>query len=149
MSAKCSSSAPYKNSPDMLLRNRKRLALRTGIELAPFVDILFLLVTYFLMNATLANNPSIKIELPKSDTSQAAETQPLTVVINQENQIFVNEKNVQLKDLGREVLSRIKDKEKDQVIIRGDKRSSYQMVISVMDELNKSGVTRFNLATDR
>lgn len=133
----------------MLLSNRKRLELRTGIELAPFVDILFLLVTYFLMNATLANNPSIKIELPKSDTSQAAETQPLTVVINQENQIFVNEKNVSLKELGKEVTSRIKDKEKDQVIIRGDKKSSYQIVISVMDELNKAGVTRFNLATDR
>ncbi len=133
----------------MLLSHRKRLTLRTGIELAPFVDILFLLVTYFLMNATLANNPSIKIELPKSDTSQSADTQPLTIVINQENQIFVNEKNVSLKDLGREVVARIKDKEKDQVIIRGDKKSSYQMVISVMDELNKAGVTRFNLATDR
>lgn len=133
----------------MLLGHRKRLTLRTGIELAPFVDILFLLVTYFLMNATLANNPSIKIELPKSDTSQSAETQPLTIVINQENQIFVNDKNVTLKDLGKEVVARIKDKEKDQVIIRGDKKSSYQMVISVMDELNKAGVTRFNLATDR
>lgn len=132
-----------------MLRKRKRLQLRTGIELAPFVDILFLLVTYFLMNATLANNPAIKIELPKSDTSQAAETQPLVVLINQENQIFVNEKNVPLKDLGREVTSLIKDKEKDQVIIRGDKKSSYQIVISVMDELNKAGVTRFNLATDR
>jgi|JI10StandDraft_1071094.scaffolds.fasta_scaffold523121_2 biopolymer transport protein ExbD len=133
----------------MMLRSRKRLTLRTGIELAPFVDILFLLVTYFLMNATLANNPSIKIELPKSDTSQSAETQPLVVLINQENQIFVNEKNVALKDLGKTVVDLIKDKEKDQVIIRGDKRSSYQMVISVMDELNKAGVTRFNLATDK
>jgi len=132
-----------------MLRKRRRLAIRTGIELAPFVDILFLLVTYFLMNATLANNPSIKIELPKSDTSQAAESQPLIVVINQDNQIFVNERNVPLKELGKEVSSLIKDKEKDQVIIRGDKRSSYQIVISVMDELNKAGVTRFNLATDK
>jgi biopolymer transport protein ExbD len=132
-----------------MLRKRKRLVLRTGIELAPFVDILFLLVTYFLMNATLANNPSIKIELPKSDTSQSAETQPLMVLINQDNQIFINDKNVPLKELGKEVTSLIKDKEKDQVIIRGDKRSSYQIVISVMDELNKAGVTRFNLATDR
>jgi biopolymer transport protein ExbD len=132
-----------------MLRTRKRLNIRTGIELAPFVDILFLLVTYFLMNATLANNPSIKIELPKSDTSQSAETQPLIVLINQENQIFVNEKNVPLKELGKTVVDLIKDKEKDQVIIRGDKRSSYQMVISVMDELNKAGVTRFNLATDK
>ncbi len=132
-----------------MLRTRKRLNIRTGIELAPFVDILFLLVTYFLMNATLANNPSIKIELPKSDTSQSAETQPLIVLINQENQIFVNEKNVALKELGKTVVDLIKDKEKDQVIIRGDKRSSYQMVISVMDELNKAGVTRFNLATDK
>ncbi|MBV6492690.1 MAG: Biopolymer transport protein ExbD [Turneriella sp.] len=132
-----------------MLRTRKRLSLRTGIELAPFVDILFLLVTYFLMNATLANNPAIKIELPKSDTSQAAETQPLVVLINQDNQIYVNERNVPLKDLGKRVVGLLKDKEKDQVIIRGDKRSSYQVVISVMDELNKAGVTRFNLATDK
>lgn len=133
----------------MLTRSRKRLQLRTGIELAPFVDILFLLVTYFLMNATLANNLAIRIELPKADSSQTSETQPLIVLINQDNQIFVNDRNVPLKELGKTVADLVKDKEKDQVIIRGDKRSSYQMVISVMDELNKAGVTRFNLATER
>jgi biopolymer transport protein ExbD len=133
----------------MLTRSRQRLQLRTGIELAPFVDILFLLVTYFLMNATLANNPALRIELPKSDTAQAAETQPLIVLINQDNQIFVNDRNVPLKELGKTVAGLLKDKEKDQVIIRGDKRAAYQMVISVMDELNKAGVTRFNLATER
>ncbi|MCS6972227.1 MAG: biopolymer transporter ExbD [Turneriella sp.] len=133
----------------MLRRSAQRLKLRTGIELAPFVDILFLLVTYFLMNATLANNPQIRIELPKSDTAQITETQPLVVLINQDNQIFVNDRNVPLRELGKTVASLLKDKEKDQVIIRGDKRASYQMVISVMDELNKAGITRFNLATER
>jgi biopolymer transport protein ExbD len=56
---------------------------------------------------------------------------------------------VPLKELGKTVAGLLKDKEKDQVIIRGDKRAAYQMVISVMDELNKAGVTRFNLATER
>jgi len=131
------------------MKRRGGLTLKSGIELAPFVDILFLLVTYFLMNATLANNPSIRIELPKSDTAQSAETQPVIVNINKDNQIFVNDQNVSLQAVSREVSKLLKDKEKDQVIIRGDKKASYQTVISVMDELNKAGITRFNLAAEK
>ncbi|RME89392.1 MAG: biopolymer transporter ExbD, partial [Candidatus Hydrogenedentota bacterium] len=49
---------------------KSKLRLKSGIDLAPMVDIVFLLVTYFLINSTLAKNPAIKGELPKSQTGK-------------------------------------------------------------------------------
>jgi biopolymer transport protein ExbD len=133
------------------MRKRKHYALelKSGIELAPFVDVLFLLVTYFLMNSTLAKNPSIKIELPKSDTAQVSSAKQFVVFIDKENRIFLNEKPVALQNLSEEINRQSKDKDKDQIIIRGDKKADYQSIISVIDHLNKSGITRFNLATEK
>ena len=50
---------------------KSSLELKTGIELPAMVDVVFLLVVYFLINATLVKNPNIKIKLPKSMTAKS------------------------------------------------------------------------------
>lgn len=128
---------------------KSKLTIKTGIELAAMVDIVFLLVTYFLINATLARNPAIKIELPKSISAET-ELQKRTVIhIDAKNQIYLNDKKVTLKNLPALLKATVKNKEKDYVIIKGDKNSSYQTVISVMDHVSKAGIVHFNLATDK
>lgn len=128
---------------------RSRLTIKTGIELAAMVDIVFLLVTYFLINATLAKNPSIKIELPKSVAAQPEVQKKVVIFIDAKNKIYINEQQVELENLPKELKKRIKNKDDDYVIIKGDKNSSYQTVISVMDQVSKAGIVHFNLATER
>ena len=130
-------------------RARSKLELKSGIELAPMVDIVFLLVTYFLINSTLARNPAIKIELPKSETAQSELQKNIVIHVNNDNQIFLNDSPVTLKQLPVELKKIIKDKEKDHVVIRGDKKANYQSIVSVMDYVHQAGITHFNLATER
>lgn len=128
---------------------RSKLELKSGIELAPMVDIVFLLVTYFLINSTLAKNPAIKIELPKSETAQSEMQRNIVIHVDNDNRIFLNDNPVSLKQLPAELKKVVKDKDKDHVIIRGDKKSNYQSIISVMDYVHQAGITHFNLATER
>lgn len=128
---------------------KSKLELKSGIELAPMVDIVFLLVTYFLINSTLAKNPAIKIELPKSETAQSELQRNVIIHVDDENRIFLNDMPVTLKSLPVELKKVIKDKDKDHVIIKGDKNSNYQSIISVMDYVHQAGITHFNLATER
>ena len=128
---------------------RAKLNIRTGIELAAMVDIVFLLVTYFLINATLAKKPMIKVDLPKSITAQPELEQNLIVYIDNKNQIYLNDQKISLKQLPGALAARAKKMKKDYVIIKGDKKASYQVVISVMDQVNKAGIKKFNLATDK
>ena len=128
---------------------KSKLDLKTGIELAPMVDIVFLLVAYFLINSTLVQNPVIKIELPKSERPTSEQQKNIVVFVDKGNKIFLNNNPVSLKQLPVELSKIVKDKDKDHVIIKGDKNASYQSIVSVMDYVNKAGITHFNLATER
>ena len=122
---------------------------KVGIELAPMVDITFLLIAYFLLNTTLSKNPAIEIELPKSSTATLEEIRDIFIYIDKENRIFVNQKEVSLENLSSYLKELLKKTPEKQVIIQGDKRSTYQSVISVIDEVHKAGITQFQLGVER
>ncbi len=131
------------------MKVRSRLNIKSGIEMAPMVDIVFLLVTYFLINSTLVKNPAIKIELPKSTTAQSEVQKKAVIHVDSKNKIYLNDTEVALADLPIELKRLIADSPDQQVIIKGDKESNYQTIISVMDYVNQAGVSHFNLATER
>ena len=54
---------------------------RSGIDLAPMVDIIFLLLAYFLINSTLAKTPAIRIDLPQSETASYVGEEALDIVV--------------------------------------------------------------------
>ena len=128
---------------------KSSLKLKTGIELPAMVDVVFLLVVYFLINATLIKNPNIKIKLPKSMTAQSEAKKNIVIQITKGNRIILNDLPVTMKQLPVELNKIVKKRKENQVIIRGDKDSSYQKLITVIDYVNQAGINHFNLATER
>jgi len=112
-------------------------------------DVVFLLLTYFLLNTTVGKNETIKISLPKSISAKPEASANIIVHVDESNKIFLDGKQVELEDLGTVLKGRVKNADESPVIIKGDKSASYQTVISVMDKINQAGITNFNLATEK
>ena len=129
----------------------------TNIELAPLIDVICFIVIYFLMNATLQKQASIKIELPTSSNSkqqQKKQDEILVISINKEGKVFLaEEKNsTSIESLVQKLNLFLGPKEnrqakQNQVIIRSDGAANYKRVIEVIDKVNEAGITKFNLAT--
>ncbi|MDH4263242.1 MAG: biopolymer transporter ExbD [Spirochaetia bacterium] len=128
---------------------KSRLKIKTGVEMVAVADVVFLLLTYFLLNTTVGKNETIKISLPKSISSKPEASSNIIVHVDESNKIFLDGKPVELEDLGSALKGKIKGTEESPVIIKGDKSASYQTVISVMDKINQAGITNFNLATEK
>ena len=126
---------------------RTGLKIKSGIDLAPMVDIVFLLVAYFLISFTIDDTNPINIDLPRSDRPNASQPKLNVVSIDKNNVIRLNKKIVDLKKLPEELARVIKDKKKDRVIIRGDKNITLQQFITVIDYVNQSGVSKLNIDT--
>jgi len=128
---------------------KSRLQLKTGVEMVAVADVVFLLLTYFLLNTTIGKNETLKISLPKSISAKPENTSNIIVHIDETNKVFLDGKPVALEDLGSALKGKIKNTDENPVIIKGDKNASYQTVISVMDNINQAGITNFNLATEK
>ena len=139
----------------MKFRTRKS-TFSNRIELAPLIDVIAFIVIYFLMNATLQKQTSIKIELPSSSNQSKSEQkkEKLTISIDKEGKIFfLNEKiptkiEKLVEKLNFFLGPKEKRKQKDnQVIIRSDGNANYKSVIQVIDKVNEAGIGKFSLAT--
>ncbi len=129
--------------------SRSKLKIRSGLELTSMVDVVLLLITYFLVNATLIKNQAIKIRLPKSVSAKSEIKKNIVVQITGKDKILLDSLPVTLTQLPIEIRKIIGKDSKRQVTIKGDKEASYQSLISVIDYIKESGIVNFNLATER
>ena len=128
---------------------RSKLKARSGIDLTSMVDVVLLLITYFLVNATLIKNQAINIRLPKSISAKSELKKNIMVQITADNRILLNNLPVTLTQLPIELKKMVTQDKNNRVVIKGDKESSYQSLISVIDYVKEAGIVNFNLATER
>lgn len=123
---------------------------RSGIDLAPMVDIIFLLLAYFLINSTLAKTPAIRIDLPQSETASYVGEEAIDIFVQTDGVILVNEIEIPEANLAASLKATIAGNPTEpEVNIKGDAGAEYQRIIGVIDQVQKAGLSNFNLTTNR
>ncbi len=132
----------------MKLRRRHGQTV-TLIDFAPMTDMVFQVLLFFILSSSFIVEPGIKVNLPKSQTSELQVQQKLMITIDSNHQIFVEQKVVPLEELEQRIkilLPYYKDKT---VIIRADKSVPHGLVVEVMDIAKLAGVERLAIATQK
>lgn len=123
-----------------------------SVELTPLIDVVFLLLIFFMVTTTFDRNAQIKIDLPTATNAVLSPDQErLELLIDSEGRYYVN---------GREVLNNKPEtlfqamtlvlNEMDEVpplVISADASVDYQVVVTAMDIAGRLGLTNFSLAT--
>lgn len=118
-------------------------------NIAPLVDVVFLLLLFFMLTSHLMQEPAIKIKLPESKTAETQKEAIKTVYISKDGDIFFMDKKVDLKDLQAAIKSGLKDVEHDFVRIKADKESDVGILVSVIDEVRLVGIRNYSIVTER
>lgn len=130
-----------------MLESKYAVELKTGMDLAALVDVVFLLLAYFLINTTLIKTATIDIDLPGSSSSHKNQAPAIVLQITQQNQIKIDSRIVELEDLDTSISRLLKNKPKSIFTIQAHKDSKYQSLISVLDHLKNNGIKNINLET--
>ncbi len=97
-----------------------------------------------MVTSSLGKISSINVNLPRADKSDENIAGEAVVSINKDNEIFFNDVKIDSSKIQEEA-EKLADF-KGKIIIRADKESNYESVVSVIDALNKKGVKNFVLA---
>lgn len=125
--------------------------LMSEINVTPFVDVMLVLLIIFMVSAPLLVN-GVPLDLPKTQAGPVnAETKPLTVSIDEQGRLAVNEEYYNTPD---EVIAKLKavtdtggDASKQRVFVRGAKTVEYQKVLDLLATIQKAGFTNVALAS--
>ncbi len=127
-------------------RNRNDTALT--IDLAPMVDVVFLLIIFFMVSTTFINvEQSMPVQLPQAQSSRAITSDMPTVTIDANNQIYVSGKVVQLNQLPAVVRQKIESTGLRNVVFRADKIVPHGLSVQVMDKIRQAGAKQILIAT--
>jgi biopolymer transport protein ExbD len=128
---------------------------RARIEIIPLIDIIFfLLATFVMVSLSMTKNQGVHVALPDAGSaaslgdSQQME-KAVTLSVTDKGDVFFNKEKVTLAQLPFR-LQTLKSSLKDpKVIINGDAGADFRVVVAVLDETRKAGISKVGIATDR
>ena len=118
------------------------------IDIAPFLDTVFNLLIFFALSLNFISTPGIRVNLPRSTAQEIVrEDKDLRVVISATNQIFLNERQIEIKDLGSRFREAAQKNRQTQILIQADEQVAHGTVVRVMDLARTVGLHRLAIIT--
>ena len=121
------------------------------VNLTPLIDVVFLLLIFFMISTTFEREAQLKVELPEASAEPSELPQKvLEITVNSRGEYFVNEQQVvnsKPETLKRAIRQVIGDTRDIPVIVRADGLATHQSVVIVMDVAQQLGLSRLSLAT--
>lgn len=121
------------------------------LNLTPLIDVVFLLLIFFMVSTTFDKESRIKVELPQASTQDERDRQDmiLDVTIDVSGRFYVNQNeviNTEIETLKRAMEKAVKDRRDVPVIISADANSPHHAVIEVMDAASQLGLVNMTFA---
>ncbi len=121
------------------------------INMASLVDVVFLLLLFFMVSSTFEHITKISIELPKAKSGEKVQTeQAVEVVIDAQGRFFVNNRrlvNTQPETLKEAIQRAVGERKNPPFIIDADGKTPHQAVVTAMDAARQLGITHMAIAT--
>lgn len=118
------------------------------INLSPLIDMMFLLLIFFIVTTAFIEDAGIEIEKPKAQTSRPLRTKSITITVTKDGKIYHGKREINFNDI-RGVINRFLINENIPVIILADKNSKSGDLIKVLDECKIAGAKEVNVATEK
>ncbi len=120
------------------------------LNLTPLIDIVFLLLVFFMLTAHFIQDQAIDINLPKANSSKPIEKDEyVEVVLTPEGELQVDGTVVAKDDLEETIRGALHSPGKRFVRLRGDHESNFGMAVHVMDAARKAGAESLDILTER
>lgn len=120
------------------------------VMIIPMIDImLFLLVFFMLSTMYMVNASTVQVNLPQAASAQQ-DTRPhiVSITVTERGEILFDRDDTPTKELTARVKERLAEDPETVFVVRGDKKTDYQYIVSVFDALKEAGTRHVSIATE-
>jgi len=122
---------------------------RARIEMLPLIDIVFLLLVFFIYAMlSMAVHRGLPVILPTSTTAEIDKHLILSVTVQADGSIYLDKEPTSLEALRKSLMERASGKREAGVLLFADKNLPYQRLFRVMDEIRLAGLSRISLQAE-
>jgi len=124
----------------------------TSVNLTPLIDVVFLLLIFFMVSTTFDSTSELKIDLPEASANNPLKKDKLTIMIDPQGFYYLNGKRLKNQTaelLLLELYQATGDDKDKQIVIQSDAKSPVQSLVTAMDVVGQIGLTHLSIATTK
>ncbi len=129
---------------NILTKQKKRAR---SPNLVPLINIVFLLLIFFMLTGTLKRSDIFDISPPESSTGADAEAPELVLLISKSNKLALNNQNIEFSELNTKLLNIVQEFPLQEVLIKADGKATSGTLSKVINVIREAGIKRAAIVT--
>lgn len=121
----------------------------SGINITPLVDVMLVLLVIMMVSATYIVSQTMKVDLPKTSTSDGSSKSLAAISVTKDHEIYFNKEQVNEDELVKKLRAALAEDKELTVIVSGDTKADYGQVVHILDVAREQGITRFAVNVDK
>lgn len=130
-------------------RKRNKGGEDTGVNIAPLIDMTFILLIFFMVSTTFVRDAQVDLERPGAASAEAADQRALRVTIDRRNNVFVDAMPVKPWMVQDAVRNHLASSRVQTVLAVADKGVRTEVLVGVIDQCRLAGANKVGVAVDR
>ena len=118
------------------------------IDLTPMLDVVFIMLIFFIVTASFIKEAGIEVNRPEASTSEPKENVNILVAINANNEIWMDKRRIDVRAVRANIERLHAENPKGAVVVQADNKSTTETVAAVLDASREAGVYDVSLATE-
>ena len=117
------------------------------INLTPMLDVVFIMLIFFIVTANFIKEPGLEINRPDSDTAETQENAAILIAVGSTGEVWMDGRRIDVRQVKANVVKLLADNPQGSVVIQADKNSKNGLLVKVMDAARQAGVENVSIAT--
>ena len=117
-------------------------------NITPMLDVVFILLIFFIVTANFIKAPGLEINRPDSETSEITENAAILIAIGAAGEIYMDGRRIDVRQVKANVIRLIAENPQGSVVIQADVKSTAEKIVAVMDEVREAGVVDISIASE-
>lgn len=132
----------------MRFRHNDESGEQANVDMTPLIDVVFILLIFFILSASFQQQNQIKVERPNSQVTDSISNVSITVSVDEQGQIWFDNQPVEVELLTSRVKQKAAQASNVSVVIDVDKSVDSGRLIQVVDKVRIAGVNNVAVATE-
>ena len=117
-------------------------------NITPMLDVVFILLIFFIVTANFIKDPGLEINRPDSETAEITENAAILIAIGPAGEIYMDGRRIDVRQVKANVIRLMAENPQGAVVMQADEKATAEKIIAVMEEVREAGVIDISIASE-
>ena len=128
--------------------NRRRRAEQSEVNMTPMLDVVFIMLIFFIVTASFVKEAGVDVSRPPAVTAESKDKGNILIAITENGQIWIDRRQVDPRSLRASIERLHGENPNGAIVIQADQKSQNHLLIAVMDAAKAAGVNQVAIAAE-